>query len=33
MPIELYPRLEDEDNLNFIRQAIGLRECCTHYFS
>ena len=22
----IYARLEDEDNLNFIRQAIGLRE-------
>ena len=29
----IYARLEDEDNLNFIRQAIGLRESCTHYFS
>ena len=22
----IYARIEDEDNLNFIRQAIGLRE-------
>ena len=22
----IYARLEDQDNLNFIRQAIGLRE-------